>query len=506
MDEPSQVVNNNYERIPNITVQNIKQNETVDNSYIQLFGRRTVEYFYTLLKLRTYSEYINFSIDMILWKMNINNNKDRERKYLKDFLVNIHKNNLIILTNNIDLANLKSNDFVEIKMNIYEYNETGQVQKYFELQKIEYDKIMKEYSGDLDRHNLLNLFCNIKSRIYRNRDDVGVLDRHNEVAYPPYKTISDDIFIENQKTLKQYIDCLVELDLIRYDCAGDMQFNIDGRKPIRQKANFTYTLYRKGWETELDNAISSFRKKKRKDGWSFLSKPEEIDANEKRRISQKINMFERLEEQGKLTQSQNKELLKLKRQKEKWQYDIDVDVRKLEEEKLLVDNPDKPLSEIYEDMGYERKFDRAQREEENNDTPESLKITEKLNGDYDIKSLILFLPIDSPYIEDNTYVNNIHNQTMTIKEFFEDVCLTHDYSEFLEFKAKKNNYNLIDIGAIGTDDWGEPEPKYKKCICCGENYEDMNDGDTWCPECIAATRRNNLMAQEQKYEYQDFDW
>jgi hypothetical protein len=145
-----------------------------------------------------------------------------------------------------------------------------------------------------------------------------------------------------------------------------MIFKIADSQPIRRKANFTYTLFRPQWEVELENAISLFKSRKRASGWDFLTKNKEVSANEKRSVTQRINMLDKISKESILTQTQKKELIKLKRQQEKWkkEYNDNIDIRKLEEDKLKTDNPDKELSEIYEDMGFDRKAERANKDEE----------------------------------------------------------------------------------------------------------------------------------------------
>ncbi|ACL77257.1 hypothetical protein [Ruminiclostridium cellulolyticum] len=359
------VLEDSYIMIPNIVV----QNSTTINSYIQLYGRKSLAYIRQMLMLQNKKSQVNISINFLLKTLGIDKNIYRERKYLNEFISALVKDKLIeiISINNIpcnDINNLNFDDYIVFKLNIYEYNENGQVQNYFQLNDSEWNKLIN-YSGDLNKYNLLNLFCNLKSRMKRSSSDIHISERVPEVCYPTYETIKEDIFIESDKTLALYITTLEEMDLIRKDCAGDMIFKLEGQKPIRRKANFTYTLFRPGWEIELENSISQYKSNKRKDGWSFISKVKEVSADEKRSITQKIHMLEKLQSDGKsLTQSQKKELLKLKRQREKWQYDDNVDVRKLEEEKLKKDNPDKKLSEVYEEMGYEAKADRAYEDEE----------------------------------------------------------------------------------------------------------------------------------------------
>ena len=364
-------MSDNYVMMPNNVVQNIISNKTNKNSYVQLYGKRTVSYLKQLIELQNLREDIHFSIDMILWMSNIKNNIKRERIYFKDFLSALNKNSVIdFITSKNNPISLHASDFTIARLNIYDYKEDKDNNKYkvnyFMLLDSEYDIIINKYSGELDKYNLLNLFCNIKSRIKRNVDNVSPTERKPEVAYPSYDTIMKDIFIESDKSLKTYIDALVKLDLIRYDCAGDMIFKITGSQPIRRKSNFTYTLFLPQWEVELENAISIFKSRKIKNGWSFLTKDKEISANEKRSVTQKINMLEKISNDTTLTQTQKKELAKLKRQQGKWkkEYDDKVDIRKLEEEKLKAENPNKELSEIYEDMGFVRKADRANKDEE----------------------------------------------------------------------------------------------------------------------------------------------
>lgn len=364
--------------IPNNVVQhNPKLNKS---SYIQLYGKRTIRYLKQLIELQNVRGDIRFSSDLILWMSKIESNIVRERKYFKDFLSELHRNSLINFSGEVNLDKLPSSGFVIGKLNIYDHkekdnktdseddsDETEQHKvNYFLLMDAEYNLIMNEYSGNLDKYNLLNLFCNIKSRIKKNTADTHMADRWPEVCYPSYDTIRNDIFIESDKALRQYIDALGELDLVHFGYAGDMSMKVSGSPPIRRKSNFTYILSSPGWEEELKNSISAFKTKKRIDGWSFISKQDEISADEKRSITQKINMMEKKSEKATLTQSEKKDLAKLKRQQEKWnnKYDADIDVRKLEEDKLKFENPDKELSEIYEDMGYEAKASRALEEEE----------------------------------------------------------------------------------------------------------------------------------------------
>ncbi len=389
------VLEDSYIMIPNIVV----QNSNTINSYIQLYGRKSLAYIRQMLMLQNKKSQVNISINFLLKTLGIDKNIYREREYLNEFISALVKDKLIeiISINNIpcnDINNLNFDDYIVFNLNIYEFNNKGKVQNYFQLDDSEWNKL-SNYSGDLDKYNLLNLFCNLKSRIKRNAADIHASEQKPEVCYPSYKLIEDDIFIESDKALKQYIDALDKMDLIRFDCAGDMIFHIDGQKPIRKKANFTYTLFRPGWEIELENSISQYKSKKRKDGWSFMSKVKEASADEQRSITQKINYLEKIQNEGKtLTQSQKKELKLLKRKSERKEYSNNVDVRKIEETKLIQDNPDKQLSEIYSDKGYEAKADRAYKEE----TVQEQPLDEKENT---MKGKSNVVPFESKQVSEN---------------------------------------------------------------------------------------------------------
>jgi len=468
---------NNFNQISNNIVQNIinkDTNETINEpSIIQLYGKKSVVYFKQLIELQNIRGDIHFTIDMILWKMGLKEslNIKKERKYLKQFLINIHKISLISFINEIDLKTLSSNDFIVAKLNIYDYknDKNGKPQKikYFILLDSEYNKIMNEYFGELDKYNLLNLFCNIKSRIFINSADTLVSKRKPEVSYPSYKVIMEDIFIESAKTLRLYIDELVKLNLIRFSYAGDMVMKNNNDKPIRRKANFTYVVFKSGCETELENAISLFKNHKRAEGWSFLTKEKEISADEKRSITQKINMLEKLFKNKTLTQSQKKELKVLKKKQEKWkvEYNEGIDIREIEENKLKSENPNKSLSEIYDDKGFDAKAERAYEEENDQQYKDG-----QMNPD-DIMTDI---------------INTINND-----EIFKDIPESLKLTKQLQDELKE-----IDINDIWDDEL-ESEIKVKICVICRKEYTEITNRKNWCQKCI--DNQENLDRNAKKY-------
>lgn len=478
-----------YVLIPNKAVQNINSGtEDINYSFAQLYGKRAITYLKHLIELQNIHEDIHVSINMILWKMNIKDNIQKERQYFKEFLIAIHNDSLFSISDNINLQNISSNDFIIGKLNIYDYeknkdNNSHKI-KYFLLLESEYNKIVNEYSGDLDIYNLLNLFCNIKSRIKKNASDVFCSERLPEVCYPSYEVIKSDIFIESDKTLKQYIDELVKLDLIRFDCAGDMILKAEGKEPIRRKANFTYALYKDGWEEELKQAISMFRSQKRKDGWSFLTKQEEISSNDKRSITQKINTLEKVSKNRTLSQYEKKELKQLKKKQENWKIksNSEVGIGKI---KAKADRAreDQEIYELVNELGLntEKEIDHWEESIDDNDLVQS-KST--FNDDYDVETLELFLDrfltVDYSYLD---YIDDIINHHMTVKEFFDDVYEYAQYSEYLEFKNKNKPQKSIINNNVNKNKEIDLSTVKKECVRCGDKFVVNNYSGGWCPNC-----------------------
>lgn len=310
MEKVNQNEEKSFIRIPNKFVQN-HCNEIGDNvdSYIYTYGKRIVCYIMKLIELETKKKEVYFTIDGLIDIAQIDLVIRKAREEIKDVL-NIMQIEGIILSDIdfSDKSNIKSTDFIKIKLNIS--HEDG----FFLLYEDDYNKIMS-CDTILDKYNLLNLFCNISSRIYRVNEEIDkniTLDYRREVAYPSYEKIMDDININYKKSLQQYIDKLVELDLIRFDNAGDkFRVNRSG-KLIRSMSNNTYILYsNSNWEQELKEAIRIYKKAEKLKGWEFLSKDREITSNERRSITQKINVLNKLKESGAITKKQEKELNKL---------------------------------------------------------------------------------------------------------------------------------------------------------------------------------------------------
>lgn len=449
MKNKQKITIDNFVMIPNNAVQNLSSGELEKQSYIQLYGKRTIAYLQNLLALQNVSKQIRFSIDMILWMQGLDKGRlEREKSSLKSFLKLLQTDSLIEFSTEVNFK--KSNEFMIAELDIYDYkvsedNSDSKIVNFFMLMDSEYNLIMS-YDGKLDKYNLLNLFCNIKSRIKRNADGVSPAYRESEVAYPSYERIELDINVESDKTLKEYIDALVELDLIHYDYAGDMKIKISGQTR-RRNSNFTYALSSNvNWEVDLADSIIALKQKKRKDGWTFISKQDEITADEKRSITQKINVFEKMEKNNKiLTQAQKKEYAKLKRKQEKWKLEYVDNVRKLEEAKLLEDNPDKKLWEIYRDMDLRGKALRALRDA--GYVGEDTELLGVLDGEYNEEELAEFRGEPEIVVKSSRSILDVKGRGLQNKKpvVVDEVAVTVDATDILdEDNSRYGDYNLTD--------------------------------------------------------------
>lgn len=140
--------------------------------------------------------------------------------------------------------------------------------KFFILYKSEMDLIVYQNISNCNNTKLLLLYCYFKSRIYTrvNRDGTVSKDIIRDggkanCCYPSYKLIADETSISQGK-IKEYIDLLVDLNLIRYSNAGLWYYKEDQNKQPRESAN-TYVLYDKkgNWEHELRYGIKQYKHK-----------------------------------------------------------------------------------------------------------------------------------------------------------------------------------------------------------------------------------------------------
>ncbi|XZN14405.1 hypothetical protein ACSW9O_16210 (plasmid) [Clostridium perfringens] len=174
---------------------------------------------------------------------------------------------------------------------------------FFKLEGYQYDWIMNSKSK-CRKINLLKLFCAIKVRMQTRHKSENIYDGLYEVAFPSYMRIKMDTGI-SESNIKKYIDELVELNLIRYDNAGRMINSITGEE---KECNNTYTIYKEGWEDEIQGSIRLFKKKKKEEGWIFIKK----ENNNKKSIGGRIGYLKKCINNGTASEEMIDEYNKVK--------------------------------------------------------------------------------------------------------------------------------------------------------------------------------------------------
>ncbi len=183
-----------------------------------------------------------------------------ENKYISSATVNIYDSKEKLYKDvEIDYKKIKPTDLISCKLNI----DTNS--SYVMFYDKEINQILKhDYSNKkskTDRYKLLFYYCYLKSRMHKNEDgyDRAMCGGKSEVAYPPYKTIYDDIGLTDE-TIKKYNDLLIELDMIRIGNAG--LWSYVGKPNIKKESQNYYTLFNGDEEKaqqELKDAINFYK-------------------------------------------------------------------------------------------------------------------------------------------------------------------------------------------------------------------------------------------------------
>lgn len=252
----------------------------------------------------------------------------------KDILSYLHKNNYII-ADNIDFLKIKPKQFIRVSANYFDVDDKGNRINYFILDDEEVGDIYK--INNVDNNKLLLYYANLKSRIYTK---INTEDEKAQVCYVTSEEMSKDILI-NTNTIHQYNQILVENDLIYYRNAGKFTKINKNKRIYTQSAN-TYTLTSiKNYKSEVDKSINLYIEYMKKFGWELC---DDVSLT-KRQVAGTINRLKYLEKQGKLDDKGKEKLKQLQEQQ-----NTISSTAKYNNKKLLEDNPNMLLSDIFLDM------------------------------------------------------------------------------------------------------------------------------------------------------------
>lgn len=294
-----------YAKLPNkIFIEDDKNKE----SYLQQIKNDKVILIVNYLYTNTNRKGKSFFTleDMIIecgYKPNMN--KGRTNDIFKNILIKMQDIKMILT--DINLEDLKRNDYVCCDLNIFQKNELDEDNNYIQLYDSERELIFSYDKEKVDNLTLLKLYCYLKARMYRRKDDKNIqaTGGNATVCYPSYAKIEEDINI-SQASIKKYIDILVDIDLIRYDNAG-IHYPKGNPKFKRESAN-TYCLYDEydNWKIEIKESIKFYKAQKEENGFVFCK--DNTYKNNNRKLNGELGALIRLKNKGKANDKQLKRI------------------------------------------------------------------------------------------------------------------------------------------------------------------------------------------------------
>lgn len=205
---------------------------------------------------------------------------------------------------------------------------------YFQLYENEIIKI-EEYRGKCNKNNLIALYSLIKARMYKRKDKKDLqITFEAEIAYPSYADITENTGIA-KKSISTYIEVLENLNLIRHKNIGQ---KINKTTGVKMECSNIYTLYKDGWEEEIEVAIKKYKYNNR-DEYIFV----EDNINKQKLGGLKTQIKKRIES-GKATEKDYKLLKEIDNKaltddKEGYKKLLMIEVQELCKE-ILVINPE----------------------------------------------------------------------------------------------------------------------------------------------------------------------
>ncbi|HID0816095.1 hypothetical protein [Clostridium botulinum] len=282
----------------------------------------------------------------------VDNHKGKINDKFKNILITLQKQNIIVA--DIDLSKIKAKEFIKCKIDIFKKDDNDKDINFIQLFDSEKDKILNYNKEKIDNLKMLYYYCYLKARMFKRQkgDDINISGGRAEICYPSYKTINFDLKLTDE-AISKYNNILVELNLIRIENAGLFYYLTDKNKVVRESPNI-YTLYIKQqevWKNNLKEGIK-FYKKQHEDERVFKNTRQYQNNNKK--INGYIARIEHLEKEGKATEEQIQK-------KNEYKKSVNID-EKIQRRITLFEKEENKgmiLSEIYDNYGNDKKFDKA---------------------------------------------------------------------------------------------------------------------------------------------------
>lgn len=159
--------------------------------------------------------------DMIIWcGFSPHRSKGRTNDKFKFILNNL--NQLKAIKSNIDLLNVKPNEYITVEYNAISYYE-NRYYGYSYCSVDSFDKIIKLDLPAIEKCNLLNVYLYISARVsYRTKGDaIEISGGKSESCWFSYETIAKELNI-SLRSISTYISTLKNMDLIDYSNVGKL--------------------------------------------------------------------------------------------------------------------------------------------------------------------------------------------------------------------------------------------------------------------------------------------
>ncbi|SHH31457.1 hypothetical protein [Sporanaerobacter acetigenes] len=251
-----------------------------------------------------------YNLQYLFDVLDIKKNNSTQQKKIKDCLVQLQKDNIII--SDVDISKANNNQLIYVNIDIPETN-------YTVVYDFELDAIVKCKEENV--YNLFNLFTFLKYRI-------GI----KGYCYWNQTDIAYSIGLKSRKVVSRMVDVLEkELKLIITDNVGTKKFK-DGSV---KESNYMYALNYKGSKELLKTKKEEYKQELIEDGIKITTNK---TANEKRSIKGRINYLVSLFEEDSISDDEVEEL----RQKEEEYYNLiknDEDLLEKRIDEFVLFNP-----------------------------------------------------------------------------------------------------------------------------------------------------------------------
>jgi len=223
--------------------------------------------------------------------------------------------------------------------------------KYTELYDAEKEKIHNQEIEKVDNLKLLMYYCYLKCRMYKRPkgDELVKSGGRSEVAYPPFKKITEDLGLTDD-TIDKYNKILVALDMIRYKSAGTWYYKSDPNKIVRESVNF-YTLFtdEETAQHNLKEGIKFYKKMDRNSNKVFTGSKNYKNNN--KILNGELGSIIKKEKRGTATAE---DIIR----KNQIIFSITANEEQHGIQALLDSNPNTLLSDIYSGFNSEKKADK----------------------------------------------------------------------------------------------------------------------------------------------------